>query len=119
MPGFVEPNPSPPSGGKWKAASQGLKLLARQQSLEPVGRLFGVAPSVVHPERPADLRRRPALRRRLRQFVEYARFRQRELSRQQATQEPDLVGVESGATPSLEEGSPVGQNGLAGLPGNR
>ena len=49
---------------------------------------------LVHAERPADVRRRPPGPRRVDQFVENARLRQRQVGRRQApVQKPDLPGV--------------------------
>ena len=50
---------------------------------------------LVHAERPADLRRRSPALRRVGQFVENARLRQRQVGRRQApVEKADLAGVE-------------------------
>ena len=65
---------------------------------------------LVHAERPADLRRRSPGLGRVRQFVENARFRQRQVGgRQAAVQKPDLAGVEP-----VEAADLVGQRHGAG-----
>ena len=66
---------------------------------------------LVHLERAADLRRRPAALGRVGQFVENPRFRQREVGRRQAAvQEADLKGVEP-----VEGAHLVGQRHGGGL----